>query len=277
MSLVSLNRQRGTCTQKKIAKCANFLNTSQLSKDENADFIVLNNKLSTVKEIIEEISQLKCAKCVYYNQPDETDLKDALDVTINLQAEAQELEVLQPSSEELTFEPIPRSVALASKRGISWGSEKGLLPTAVIYVNGHQGRLKFRYVLDLASESFLTLHAAERLGLDKIKTDCTVQDLVIPQGIVLADEGFNQPSEISCLIGSEHFFDIFGTKQIRVPNSNFRLIDSKFGYVVTGSYINEPCYFNGCFLSKGWNTLDKTLGSFWETENLSEEQPIISD
>ncbi|GFT16559.1 DUF1758 domain-containing protein [Trichonephila clavipes] len=157
-----------------------------------------------------------------------------------------------------------------------------------------------RCVLDSASESsFLTLHAAERLGLDKIKTDFTVQglnsssakinyltrasvsnsdqtfnlnvnmfltteiikvhpskkinisDLVIPQGIVLADEGFNQLSEISCLIGSEHFFDIFGTKQIRVPNSNFRLIDSKFGYVVTGSYIDEPCYFNHCFLSKG--------------------------
>ncbi|GFX56335.1 uncharacterized protein TNCV_2242671 [Trichonephila clavipes] len=190
--------------------------------------------------------------------------------------------VLQPSSEELTFEPIPCSVALAYKRGISWGSEKGLLPTAAIYVNGHQGRLKLGCVLDSASESsFLTLHAAERLGLDKIKTDFTVQglnstsakinylaresvsnsdqtfnlnvnmfltteiikvhpskkinisDLVIPKGIVLADEGFNQPSEISCLIGSEHFFDIFETKQIRVPNSNFRLIDSKFGYVVT--------------------------------------------
>ncbi|GFV12281.1 hypothetical protein TNCV_1537771 [Trichonephila clavipes] len=130
--------------------------------------MVLNNKLSTVKEIIEELSQLKCA---YYNQPDDTDLKDALDVTIDLQAEAQELE----------------------------------------------------------------------------------------------------PSEISCLIGSEYFFDIFGTKQIRVPNSNFRLIDSKFGYVVTGSYIDEPCYFKHCFLSKGWNTLNKTLRSFWDTENLSEE------
>ncbi|GFW00069.1 hypothetical protein TNCV_3568591 [Trichonephila clavipes] len=223
MSLVSLNRQRGTC-KKNIAKCANFLNTFQLSNDENVDFIVLNNKLSTVKVIIEEISQLKCA---YFNLPEETDLKDALDVTIDLQAEAQEVE------------------------------------TAVIYVNGHQGRLKLRCVLDSVSESsFLTLHAAERLGLDKIKTDFTVQDLVIPQGIVLADERFNQPSEISCLIGSEHFFDISGTKQIRVPNSNFRLID----YVVRHQ---KP--------SKSWNTLDKTLRSFWETENLSEEQPIISD
>ncbi|GFY20371.1 integrase catalytic domain-containing protein [Trichonephila clavipes] len=104
-----------------------------------------------------------------------------------------------------------------------------------------------------------------------------IQDLVIPQGIVLAEEGFNQPFEITYLIGNEHFFDIFGTKQIRVPNSNFRLIDSKFGYVVTGSYIDEPCYFKHCFLSKGWNTFDKTLRSFWETENISEEQPIIND
>ncbi|GFY56751.1 integrase catalytic domain-containing protein [Trichonephila inaurata madagascariensis] len=97
------------------------------------------------------------------------------------------------------------------------------------------------------------------------------------RGIVLADEGFNQSSEISYLIGSEHFFDIFGTKQIRVSNSNFRLIESKFGYVVTGSYIDEPYYFKHCFLSKGWNTLDKTLRSFWETEKIFEEQPIIRD
>ncbi|GFS90547.1 hypothetical protein TNCV_4097471 [Trichonephila clavipes] len=91
MSLVSRNRQRGTC-KKNIAKCANFLNTFQLSNDENVDFIVLNNKLSTVKEIIEEISQLKCA---YFNLPKETYLKDALDVTIDLQAEAQEVEIVR--------------------------------------------------------------------------------------------------------------------------------------------------------------------------------------
>ncbi|GFY46642.1 integrase catalytic domain-containing protein [Trichonephila inaurata madagascariensis] len=186
------------------------------------------------REIIEELSQLKHS---YFTLLDGTDLKDALDVIIDLQVETQELEkivstlgsekVLPPSSEELTFEPHTRAIALAStKRGVHGGRER---------------------------------------------------DLVIPEGIVLADDGFNQPSEILCLFGSEHFFDIFGTKQIRVSNSNFRLIDSKFAYVVTGSYIDEPCYFKHCFLSKGWNILDKTLSSFWETENISEEQPIIRD
>ncbi|GFQ84210.1 DUF1758 domain-containing protein [Trichonephila clavata] len=173
-------------------------------------------------------------------------------------------------------------------------------PSAVIFVYGPLGKLKVRCVFDSASEnSFLTLRVDEYVGLNKIKTNSTVQDgnvfltpeiikvhptkktnisdLVIPQGCILADEDFNQPSEISCLIGSEHFFDIFGPQQIRVSNSNFRLVESKFGFVVTGSYIDEPCYFKHCFLSKGWNTLDKTLRSFWETENISEEQPIISD
>ncbi|GFR20221.1 hypothetical protein TNCT_405791 [Trichonephila clavata] len=44
-----------------------------------------------------------------------------------------------------------------------------------------------------------------------------------------------------------------------------------------GPYIDEPCYFKHSFLSKGWNTFDKALRSFWETENISEEQPITCD
>ncbi|GFX09212.1 uncharacterized protein TNCV_1067981 [Trichonephila clavipes] len=139
--------------------------------------------------------EIKLLKQEYFNLPDDTDLKDALNLIIDLQEETQELEislpmgkinsalgsekVLQPSSEELTVEPQTHAVALAStKRDISWGSEKGLLPTTVIYINGHQRRLKLRCVFDSASESsFLTLHAAERLGLDNIKTDFTVQDI----------------------------------------------------------------------------------------------------
>ncbi|GFY52202.1 hypothetical protein TNIN_238141 [Trichonephila inaurata madagascariensis] len=136
-----------------------------LSNDENADFITLNNKLSTVREII-ELSQLKHS---YFTLPDDTDLKDALDVIIDLQEETQELKekivstlgsekVLQPSSQELTFEP--------NEKRCFMGSVKELLPraTAVVFVNGPLGKLKLRCIFDSAFESsFLTLHAAERL------------------------------------------------------------------------------------------------------------------
>ncbi|GFT09388.1 hypothetical protein TNCV_5062531 [Trichonephila clavipes] len=60
--------------------------TLPLSNNENVDFIILNNKF---KETIEELSQLKYA---YYNLLDDTDLKDALDLIIDLQEETQELE-----------------------------------------------------------------------------------------------------------------------------------------------------------------------------------------
>ncbi|GFY73302.1 DUF1758 domain-containing protein [Trichonephila inaurata madagascariensis] len=61
-----------------------------MPQDENADFIIINNKLSTVKEIMMEIKQLKQN---YYNLPDEIDLKDALEVIIDFQEETQELEI----------------------------------------------------------------------------------------------------------------------------------------------------------------------------------------
>ncbi|GFR07749.1 uncharacterized protein TNCT_237891 [Trichonephila clavata] len=111
--------------------------------------------------------------------------------------------------------------------------------------------------------ALVDIHISEILSVTKIQNDNpaqlrflidTVGNLVIPTGCIPADEDFNHPSEIACLIGSGHFFDIFGPQRIRVSNSNFRLVESKFGFVVTGLYINEPCYFKHCFLSKGWNT-----------------------
>ncbi|GFQ80645.1 integrase catalytic domain-containing protein [Trichonephila clavata] len=87
MSLTSLNRQGGTY-KSKIVRCSNFLNTFQRSNDENADFIKLDNKLSTVKEII-EINELKQSYC---DLPEQVDLKDALEITIDLEEEAQQLE-----------------------------------------------------------------------------------------------------------------------------------------------------------------------------------------
>ncbi|GFV81169.1 uncharacterized protein TNCV_3742301 [Trichonephila clavipes] len=89
MLLLSLNRQQGIC-KKNIAKRSNFLNAFQLTEAKNADFSKFNNKLSIMKEIIKEINQLKYAYC---NLPDDTDLKDALEITIDLEEETQQLEI----------------------------------------------------------------------------------------------------------------------------------------------------------------------------------------
>ncbi|GFT33339.1 uncharacterized protein NPIL_449851 [Nephila pilipes] len=61
-----------------------------------------------------------------------------------------------------------------------------------------------------------------------------------------------------------------------------RLVASKLVFVVTGSYndesFNEESFFpSHCFLFKDVSNLDNTLRSFWETENISEEKPVIND
>ncbi|GFY09844.1 hypothetical protein TNCV_3698061 [Trichonephila clavipes] len=50
------------------------INKTFLLEDESANFIKLNNKLSTVKEIIKEINQLKQSYC---DLPEQVDLKAA--------------------------------------------------------------------------------------------------------------------------------------------------------------------------------------------------------
>ncbi|GFW47234.1 hypothetical protein TNCV_56871 [Trichonephila clavipes] len=111
--------------------------------------------------------------------------------------------VLQLSSEELTFEPNSHAIALAStKRGVSWGSEKGLLPIAVIYVNGHQGRLKLRgFQITIASKrldqlwrrldrdpklnNLYTKFIKEYLSLDHMEEISNIDDITSEEGFFL--------------------------------------------------------------------------------------------
>ncbi|PRD24609.1 UNVERIFIED_CONTAM: hypothetical protein NCL1_43246 [Trichonephila clavipes] len=58
----------------------------------------LAGRVLETPEIIEELSQLKYA---YYNLPDDTDVKDALDILIDLQAETQELETNSTNDNEI--------------------------------------------------------------------------------------------------------------------------------------------------------------------------------
>ncbi|GFS95001.1 DUF1758 domain-containing protein [Nephila pilipes] len=61
-----------------------------------------------------------------------------------------------------------------------------------------------------------------------------------------------------------------------------KLGEFKFGFLVAGSHNNESYheqffFASRCFLSKDVSNWDKTLRSFWETENISEEKHVISD
>ncbi|GBL87922.1 hypothetical protein AVEN_192086-1 [Araneus ventricosus] len=89
MSLTALNRQRGTF-KTIINKIKSFITAFQSSEDSIKDNIELNNKLTSVKDILKGLDDIKIA---LYALPDDVDLKDSLEITVYMEEEAQEIKV----------------------------------------------------------------------------------------------------------------------------------------------------------------------------------------
>ncbi|GBN29577.1 hypothetical protein AVEN_119816-1 [Araneus ventricosus] len=111
-------------------------------------------------------------------------------------------------------------------------------------------------------------------------TRLDVSDLKIPENIQLADETFYIPQKVDLLLGCEPFFEFIKADKIRLNDSRLILQDTCFGYIVAGSI--EPIFqinnaTSHCFLSRGMDTLDKTLRSFWEIENVTCDSSPISE
>ncbi|GFV75027.1 uncharacterized protein TNCV_2114521 [Trichonephila clavipes] len=114
------------------------------------------------------------------------------------------------------------------------------------------------------------------LVVDKI-TDLTpvkiqnVKGLLIPENINLADDSFNVPGAIDCLLGAENFYELLRSRQIRSENSNLIFQNTVFGFVASGS----NCFADTearvhCGLIK--RDLKQTLKMFWELENVEAER-----
>ncbi|KAJ0180173.1 hypothetical protein K1T71_004764 [Dendrolimus kikuchii] len=66
-----------------------------------------------------------------------------------------------------------------------------------------------------------------------------VSNLAIPEGILLSDDNFNVPKEISLLLGADVYFSICINGNIKLPNGPL-LQNTLFGYVVGGMVFNGP-------------------------------------
>ncbi|GBO36485.1 hypothetical protein AVEN_99452-1 [Araneus ventricosus] len=111
-------------------------------------------------------------------------------------------------------------------------------------------------------------------------TRLDVSNLKIPENIQLADETFYIPQKVDLLLGCELFFEFIKADKIRLNDSRLILQDTCFGFIVAGS--TEPIFqinnaTNHCFLSRGMDTLDKILRSFWEIENVTCDSSPISE
>ncbi|KAF8773913.1 hypothetical protein HNY73_016521 [Argiope bruennichi] len=87
MSLTALNRQRGPF-KTKINKTETFIKEFQPSDYSKKDTVQLSAKLTSVNDILRGLNQINCELCAL---PDDVNLKDALEVTLELENFAEEM------------------------------------------------------------------------------------------------------------------------------------------------------------------------------------------
>ncbi|GFY36226.1 uncharacterized protein TNCV_4845981 [Trichonephila clavipes] len=88
------------------------------------------------------------------------------------------------------------------------------------------------------------------------------------------DSNFNVPGKIDLLLGANIFYELLKPERIKIKDSQLLLVNSVFGYIVTGNLdsINETKVH--CGLIRG-EDLNKNLEKFWKLEEV--EEPIVKN
>ncbi|GFX85020.1 integrase catalytic domain-containing protein [Trichonephila clavipes] len=92
--------------------------------------------------------------------------------------------------------------------------------------------------------------------------------------VELADSKFNVPGKIDLLLGANIFYELLKPERIKIKDSQLLLVNSVFGYIVTGNLdaINETKVHCGLIRDED---LNKNLEKFWKLEEIQE--PIVKN
>lgn len=93
-----------------------------------------------------------------------------------------------------------------------------------------------------------------------------IQELNLPENIVLADPKFHYPSNIDILLGADVFWNIVGTKRISLGVGKPILQYSQFGWLVSGRLGECSLTHLTCNFTK---EIHNDLQKFWEVEEIN--------
>ncbi|GFQ99061.1 integrase catalytic domain-containing protein [Trichonephila clavata] len=96
-----------------------------------------------------------------------------------------------------------------------------------------------------------------------------ISHIVFPSNVHLADPTFNTSNSIDALLSADIFFDILKDGKYKLDNGNLILQNTGFGYIISG---NTSRFSSGSLhcglITKDFETLNDTLKSFWEIEEI---------
>lgn len=98
----------------------------------------------------------------------------------------------------------------------------------------------------------------------------------VPEGLMLADPDFNTSKRIDLIIGAEHFYDFLKEKELKRINLGIglpTLVDTKFGWIVTGKlnvHSRSPVH---CHAVTASDSLENIMEKFWKIESCEDQHP----
>lgn len=113
---------------------------------------------------------------------------------------------------------------------------------------------------------------------DKLPSMKVQTQLNIPNNLSLADPKFHSPAEVDLLLGSDIFWDLVGSNQVKLGKNKPVLTETKLGWIVAGPTGGRPKDYTKfqnirCNFSQ---EIKEQLSKFWELEELPSTKAVTS-
>ncbi|XP_055633436.1 uncharacterized protein LOC129773808 [Toxorhynchites rutilus septentrionalis] len=116
----------------------------------------------------------------------------------------------------------------------------------------------------------------QRLTSELPVVNVPVSHWKIPTDLQLADPGFNNCGKIVLIIGAEHFFSFLyerKRKRILLGPELPLLIDTVFGWIVTGKVADARNHSINCYVAATTDNLEGVLEKFWKIDSMEDHHP----
>ncbi|XP_055522497.1 uncharacterized protein LOC129716687 [Wyeomyia smithii] len=118
----------------------------------------------------------------------------------------------------------------------------------------------------------MDMYILPKIAAQMISSSVDINKWELPSGIELADTTFFKGGSVDLVLGAEAFFDFFITgRKIRLGDTLPSLVDSVFGWVVTGKCLVDSSIKSVICDIAISNKLDTLLERFWETEDIGQD------
>ncbi|KAJ8962890.1 hypothetical protein NQ318_001300 [Aromia moschata] len=166
-----------------------------------------------------------------------------------------------------------------------------LLSTVLVNILINDEIITARALLDSGSQNnFITERFADKLNVKKIKTNHVVSNLPkvsfdkniinIPDSVVLADPKFYLSKEIDLLLGSQVFWTVIRSGQVRLGANMPILQNTDFGWIIAGNLTIQNLTTDNLVSSTLLcinESIDNQIVKFWDIEEASHKNRHLSD